>query len=54
VFTHKLVIENTIEDRLLKVQERKEALAKMTLGPAMSKAEVVQRRLEELMQLFDS
>jgi SWI/SNF-related matrix-associated actin-dependent regulator of chromatin subfamily A3 len=54
VTTIKLVIENTIEDKLLKVQKRKEALANMTLGPSISKAEVVQRRLEELMQLFDS
>jgi SWI/SNF-related matrix-associated actin-dependent regulator of chromatin subfamily A3 len=54
VTTIKLVIENSIEDKLLKVQKRKEALANMTLGPSISKAEVVQRRLEELMQLFDS
>lgn len=53
VVTIKFIIENTIEDRLLKVQKRKEALANMTLGQTSSKAEVVQRRLEELRALFD-
>jgi SNF2 family DNA or RNA helicase len=53
VVTIKFIIENTIEDRLLKVQKRKEALANMTLGQGASKAEVVQRRLDELRALFD-
>jgi SWI/SNF-related matrix-associated actin-dependent regulator of chromatin subfamily A3 len=53
VITIKLVIENSIEDRLLIVQKRKEALANMTLSH-VTKAEVMQRRLDELKQLFDS
>ncbi|OCB87871.1 hypothetical protein A7U60_g5006 [Sanghuangporus baumii] len=52
VTTVKLIIENTIEARLLEVQKKKTELAKMTLGTHLSKAEVQQRRMEELNQLF--
>jgi SWI/SNF-related matrix-associated actin-dependent regulator of chromatin subfamily A3 len=48
----KLIIENTIEARLLEVQRKKTALANMTLGQNFSKAEMLQRRMEELQQLF--
>ncbi|EIN14061.1 hypothetical protein PUNSTDRAFT_95600 [Punctularia strigosozonata HHB-11173 SS5] len=52
VTTIKLIIENTIEARLLEVQRKKTALANMTLGQNYSKAEMLQRRMEELQQLF--
>jgi SWI/SNF-related matrix-associated actin-dependent regulator of chromatin subfamily A3 len=54
VTTVKLIIENSIEDRLLEVQKKKTALANMTLGKNFSKAEMLQRRMEELNQLFGS
>ncbi|KAJ3910124.1 SNF2 family N-terminal domain-containing protein [Lentinula edodes] len=52
VTTVKLIIENSIEDRLLAVQKKKTALANMTLGHSMSKADMTARRLEELQELF--
>ncbi|KAI0079640.1 hypothetical protein K474DRAFT_1591823 [Panus rudis PR-1116 ss-1] len=52
VTTVKLIIENTIEARLLEVQRKKTELANMTLGQNFSKAEMHQRRLEELNALF--
>ncbi|GJJ09857.1 hypothetical protein Clacol_004081 [Clathrus columnatus] len=48
----KFIIENSIEDRLLEVQKRKTALANMTLGQPLSKAELMHRRVEELNVLF--
>jgi len=55
VLTVKYIIENSIEDRLLEVQRKKTELANMTLGgSSFSKAEMLQRRLEELNQLFGS
>ncbi|KAG8931874.1 hypothetical protein FRC03_004298 [Tulasnella sp. 419] len=52
VTTVKFVIEDSIETRLLEVQKRKTQLANMTLGQTLSKAEIQQRRMEELNQLF--
>ncbi|KAI0961971.1 hypothetical protein AcV7_000926 [Taiwanofungus camphoratus] len=52
VTTVKLIIENSIEARLLEVQRKKTELANMTLGQNFSKAEMLQRRMEELSQLF--
>ncbi|THH33466.1 hypothetical protein EUX98_g728 [Antrodiella citrinella] len=52
VTTVKLIIENTIEARLLEVQKKKTELANLTLGQSYTKAEVLQRRMEELNQLF--
>ncbi|EPT01479.1 hypothetical protein FOMPIDRAFT_1120060 [Fomitopsis schrenkii] len=53
VLTVKYIIENSIEDRLLEVQRKKTELANLTLGGGnFSKAEMLQRRLEELSQLF--
>lgn len=52
VTTVKLIIENSIEDRLLEVQRKKTELANMTLGQNFSKADLLQRRMEELNQLF--
>ncbi|KAJ3838845.1 SNF2 family N-terminal domain-containing protein [Lentinula raphanica] len=52
VTTVKLIIENSIEDRLLAVQKKKTALANMTLGQTLSKADMTARRLEELQELF--
>jgi len=52
VTTVKFVMEDSIETRLLEVQKRKTQLANMTLGQTLSKAEIHQRRLEELSQLF--
>ncbi|KAI0785070.1 P-loop containing nucleoside triphosphate hydrolase protein [Abortiporus biennis] len=54
VTTIKLIIENSIEARLLEVQKKKTELANMTLGQNFTKAEMLQRRLEELNQLFGS
>ena len=48
----KLIIENTIEARLLEVQRKKTELANMTLGQHLSKAEIHSRRIEELNELF--
>jgi len=52
VTTVKLVIENSIESKLLEVQKKKTELANMTLGQNFSKAELMQRRMEELNELF--
>ncbi|KZT75059.1 hypothetical protein DAEQUDRAFT_660022 [Daedalea quercina L-15889] len=53
VLTVKYIIENSIEARLLEVQRKKTELANMTLGgSSFSKAEMLQRRMEELNQLF--
>lgn len=52
VHTIKLIIRDSIEDRLLEVQKKKTALANMTLGQNFSKADMLQRRMEELSQLF--
>ncbi|QRW06025.1 Helicase conserved C-terminal domain [Ceratobasidium sp. AG-Ba] len=52
VTTIKLIIENTIEARLLEVQKRKIELANMTLGVQLSKADQANRRMEELNVLF--
>ncbi|KAG8898849.1 hypothetical protein FRB99_007122 [Tulasnella sp. 403] len=52
VTTIKFVMEDSIETRLLEVQKRKTQLANMTLGQTLSKADIQQRRLEELNQLF--
>ena len=52
VTTVKLIIENTIEARLLDVQKKKIALANMTLGQHLSKADILSRRVEELSQLL--
>ena len=52
VKTVKMIMEDSIETRLLEVQARKLELAKVTLGNPLSKAEVQARRLEELNQLF--
>ncbi|PCH33927.1 hypothetical protein WOLCODRAFT_135395 [Wolfiporia cocos MD-104 SS10] len=54
VTTVKLIIENSIEARLLEVQRKKTELANMTLGANISKADMLQRRMEELNQLFGS
>ncbi|KAI9513071.1 SNF2 family N-terminal domain-containing protein [Russula earlei] len=52
VTTVKLIIENSIEARLLEVQKKKTELANMTLGHHFSKQDLMQRRMEELRQLF--
>ncbi|KAI0307676.1 SNF2 family N-terminal domain-containing protein [Multifurca ochricompacta] len=52
VTTVKLIIENSIEARLLEVQKKKTELANMTLGQNFSKQDLMQRRMEELRQLF--
>ncbi|KAJ7783601.1 SNF2 family N-terminal domain-containing protein [Mycena maculata] len=52
VTTVKLIIENSIEARLLEVQRKKTELANMTLGQNFSKAEMMSRRMEELNELF--
>jgi len=52
VKTIKMIMEDSIETRLLEVQARKLELANVTLGNPLSKAEVQARRLEELNQLF--
>jgi SWI/SNF-related matrix-associated actin-dependent regulator of chromatin subfamily A3 len=48
----KLIIENSIEARLLEVQRKKTELANMTLGQGFSKADMLHRRMEELHQLL--
>ncbi|KAF8898921.1 SNF2 family DNA-dependent ATPase [Infundibulicybe gibba] len=52
VTTVKLIIENSIEARLLEVQRKKTELANMTLGQNFSKSDMLQRRMDELNQLF--
>ena len=51
--TVKLIIENSIEARLLEVQKKKTELANMTFDKRFTKAEMMHRRLDELHQLFD-
>ncbi|EJU00143.1 hypothetical protein DACRYDRAFT_17168 [Dacryopinax primogenitus] len=53
VTTIKLVIENTVEARMLEVQKRKTALANLTLGGSnLTRAQIAERRMEELRALF--
>lgn len=52
VTTIKLIIDNTIEARLLEVQKKKTELANLTLGQNFTKSEMLQRRMEDLQQLF--
>ncbi|KAH7106756.1 SNF2 family N-terminal domain-containing protein [Auriculariales sp. MPI-PUGE-AT-0066] len=55
VTTIKLIIENSIEARLLEVQKKKTDIANLTLSGtsgASSKAELMQHRLRELQTLF--
>jgi len=52
VVSIKFIIENSIEQRLLEVQQKKADLAKMTLGKPLSKQDLQQRRLEELQNLL--
>lgn len=52
VKTIKMIMEDSIETRLLEVQARKTQLANMTLGATVTKAELQARRLEELNELF--
>jgi len=52
VRTIKLIMEDSIEKKLLEVQARKTQLANMTLGQPLSKAQMQQKRLEELTELF--
>lgn len=47
-----MIMEDSIETRLLEVQARKTQLANMTLGAPLTKAQVQARRLEELNELF--
>ena len=54
VVTVKLIIEKSIEARLLDVQKKKTDLANLTLGAKqLTKEQLMQRRLEELQQLFN-
>lgn len=48
----KFIIEDSIEQRLLEVQQKKADLAKMTLGKPLNKHDIQQRRLEELQNLL--
>ncbi|KIM24131.1 hypothetical protein M408DRAFT_331903 [Serendipita vermifera MAFF 305830] len=52
VVATKFIIEDSIEQRLLEVQQKKADLAKMTLGKPLSKQELQQRRMEELQNLL--
>ncbi|KAG8838251.1 hypothetical protein FRC18_005455 [Serendipita sp. 400] len=52
VVATKFIIENSIEQRLLQVQQKKADLAKLTLGKPLSKEELQRRRLEELQNLL--
>lgn len=54
VTTIKLIIENSIEARLLEVQKKKTEIANMTLAHTggMTKAELMQHRLRELQTLL--
>ncbi|KZV77672.1 hypothetical protein PENSPDRAFT_567952 [Peniophora sp. CONT] len=54
VVTVKLIIEKSIEARLLDVQKKKTDLANLTLGAKqLTKEQLMQRRLDELQQLFN-
>ncbi|CAG8684527.1 7019_t:CDS:2, partial [Acaulospora colombiana] len=52
VVATKFIIRNSIEERLLQVQQKKADLAKLTLGKPLSKQELQQRRLAELHDLL--
>ncbi|KAG6821357.1 hypothetical protein H0H93_014154 [Arthromyces matolae] len=49
----KFIIENSIEARLLEVQRKKIDLANMTLGDNFTRADLMQRRMDELQHLFN-
>ncbi|KAJ6475543.1 SNF2 family N-terminal domain-containing protein [Mycena sanguinolenta] len=52
VTTVTMIIEKSIEARMLETRRKKTALANMTLGQSFSKSELMSRRQEELAELF--
>lgn len=53
VQTIRFVMQKTIEDNMLKIQQRKKELAQMSVGRTLSKVELAQQRREELRILLD-
>ncbi|GAA5861119.1 hypothetical protein JCM3774_002196 [Rhodotorula dairenensis] len=53
VQTVRFVMQKTIEDNMLKIQQRKKELAQMSVGRTLSKMELAQQRREELRILLD-
>ncbi|EKM84208.1 hypothetical protein AGABI1DRAFT_67507 [Agaricus bisporus var. burnettii JB137-S8] len=51
VLSIKYIIQGSIEESMLKIQERKNRLAQITLG-ARTKAEIMEERMEQLKELF--
>ena len=52
VQTIRFVIQKSIEEKMLVIQQRKTDLALLSLGQTLTKAEVTKRRLDELRELY--
>ncbi|KAM0756492.1 hypothetical protein T439DRAFT_376672 [Meredithblackwellia eburnea MCA 4105] len=52
VQTIRYIIQNSIEQNMLKIQQRKMELANMSIGQTLSKSELARRRLEDLKLLM--
>ena len=52
VFTTRYIIKNSIEETIMKIQERKTQLARLTFKEKISREEMQQERLDELRELF--
>lgn len=48
----KYVVKNSIEEKMLVVQQKKSDLAKLSLNQSISKKDLHERRLEDLKLLF--
>jgi SNF2 family DNA or RNA helicase len=48
----KYVVKNSIEEKMLVIQQKKSDLAKISLNQSISKKELHERRLEDLKLLF--
>jgi SWI/SNF-related matrix-associated actin-dependent regulator of chromatin subfamily A3 len=48
VIAYKFIIQGSMEDRMLEIQDKKKKLASMSLSQTMSKKELHERRMEEL------
>jgi SWI/SNF-related matrix-associated actin-dependent regulator of chromatin subfamily A3 len=52
VVATRYLIKNSIEETMLKIQERKRELANMSLSQSLSKKELHDRKMDDLREIF--
>ena len=52
VIATRYMIEDSIEESMLKIQERKRELANMSLNQSLSKKELHDRKMDDLREIF--